>query len=170
MEEYPVIKETAVDLGAGNLRDAKYLLQQGFKRVIAVDRSQLSRDYVVPGVVLETQAIEQYVPDPQSFDLAVSCFTLFFVSSWEVHKVFDRVYQGLRPGGIFACNVLGELDDWVTCGHPVSHFTQSSVQRLRKDFTVLHEKEAKFLAEREAGQSSAKQKYWHQRIMVLRKE
>ena len=39
LKEYVHTREGALDLGAGNLRDSKFLKNQGLNRVVAVDLS-----------------------------------------------------------------------------------------------------------------------------------
>src|ERR1700733_10115327 len=70
----------AFDLGAGNMRDAKYLLKQGFCTVTAVDMSVGCLPYVTTNILFERIAIQDWKPLPRSFDFGISCNTFFYLS------------------------------------------------------------------------------------------
>lgn len=130
-------RQAALDLGAGNLRDSKYLLSKGFARVIAVDHLPDSREFLVDGIELHISAIECGEIAPEFYDLVICCNTFFFIDSCFVKRLFGDVLEGLRPGGIFACNVLGKEDDWVLAGNPVSSFIEEELLSLCNGFKVI---------------------------------
>jgi len=112
VERYATARDTALDLGAGNLRHTTFLLKNGFKKVIAVDeeiRGQSNKS----SIEIVTMRLQEFVPGQQSCSFVLCWATLFFLAQSEVPAIFDRVYAALKPGGIFVCNVLGEKDDWV---------------------------------------------------------
>ena len=104
-------RERALDLGAGGMADAKYLLSQGFKSVTAVDSSPDSAKYVVDGIDFRCMPAQHFRGDKNSYDLAISCSVLFHLGSKEeVLQVVRNTFSALRPGGVFFFNILG-LDD-----------------------------------------------------------
>jgi SAM-dependent methyltransferase len=121
----PNKRKVALDLGAGNLRDSKYLLAQGFETVIAVDTCEQSIDFVIPGIDLRIMPIQYFKGESESIDFAISCNTLFFLRSEEIKYIFKEVYKCLKVGGVFACNVLAPDDAWVKEG-------KSGVYALKK--------------------------------------
>lgn len=170
LKEYVHTREGALDLGAGNLRDSKFLIKQGFKRVVAVDFSQESYAFLTEGIELEICPIQIYEPEANTFDFAVSCNTLFFLTFRSVTEVFRNVFEGLRSGGVFACNVLGSEDDWGVCGGgpSVSSFTEETLRSLCKDFKILDIGESRNHAHVNTPEGLAN-KFWHQWSIVVQK-
>ncbi len=167
LEEYVQARGAALDLGAGNLRDSKFLRRAGFTRVVAVDRSETSLAYSTEGVELYIQPIQDYQAEPDAFDFVISCNTLFFLAEASVEKVFRNVLSGLRTGGVFACNVLGPEDDWVFQGVPVSFFLKRDIPRLCAGFEVIDVNSVHF--DQPSRTMGRPPKHWHQWCFVLRK-
>lgn len=157
-------RDASLDLGAGNLRDSKFLLQSGFKRVVAVDEDPVSYQFLVPGIEFHLEAIEDYVPKPGTFDLVVCCNTLFFLSVKGMEQVLGNAFTALRSGGILVCNMLGEKDEWVLGENPnVDYVTSRDVERLQQDWiqvipTIDYEED-----------NPTTQKHWHLWSFTLQK-
>lgn len=164
LKDYVRGRSAALDLGAGNLRDSKFLLNAGFKRVVAVDKSEESRFFSTPKIELHIMAIEDYEPPADTFNFVFSCNTLFFVRTSQMKRLFERVLKGLRRGGVFACNLLEEKDEWVTEGAPVSGFSETSLAFLCDGFEVIATREVEY-----EDDHFTPPKFWHQRIVALRK-
>lgn len=160
-------RRAALDLGAGNLRDSKYLKRMGFTRVVAVDSSEESLAFSTEGVELCIQPIETYEAEADAFDFVISCNTLFFLPKTSVEEVFENVLHGLHSGGVFACNVLGPEDDWVSQGAPVSSFQESDIVRLYGNFEVINANPVHF--DQLSSTPGRPSKHWHQWCLVLRK-
>ena len=154
LEKYVIGRSAVLDLGAGNLRDTKFLLNFGFECIVGVDKSNESQNYLVPGIELHILPIEQYQISSNSFNLIVSCNTLFFIDASEIKLIFERVFQGLRRDGIFVCNVLGEEDEWVVEGRSVSCFTKTMLLSLCADFQVLNISDVNY-------HTLTRPKHWH---------
>lgn len=167
LEEYVQARGAALDLGAGNLRDSKFLRYAGFARVVAVDHSETSLAFSVEGVELRIQPIQDYEAEAEAFDFVISCNTLFFLSETSVEEVFRSVFSSLRTGGVFACNVLGSEDDWVLQGAPVSSFEESDIARLCEGFEVIDANPVHF--DQSSPTMGRPPKHWHQWCLVLRK-
>ncbi len=104
--------EAALDLGAGDLYDAEYLLKSGFKKVVAVDK-RMPRDgdlnrKQISGVEFVNVEIEKYGFPDSEFDLIISFWALHLLSKRDVSICLSRVLNSLKIGGVFACNLLGE--------------------------------------------------------------
>ena len=119
LKDFVVSRSVALDLGAGNLRDSRFMLGQGFSRVVAVDSSKESLAFKTDNIELYIMPIETFRPEMDVFDFASCCNTLFFLTPEQIVEVIQNVKKGLRSGGIFVCNVLGKEDDWVLDGRPV---------------------------------------------------
>ncbi len=167
LEEYVQARGAALDLGAGNLRDSKFLRYAGFARVVAVDHSEASLAFSAEGIELHIHPIQDYVAEPDAFDFVISCNTLFFLPEASVEEVFRSVFSGLRTGGVFACNVLGPEDDWVLQGVPVSSFDESDIARLCEGFEVIDANPVHF--DQPSPRMGHPSKHWHQWCLVLKK-
>ncbi len=167
LEQYVEKRGAALDLGAGNLRDSRFLKRRGFARVVAVDYSDESLAFSTDGVELHIRSIQAYEVKANTFDFVISCNTLFFLPGALVEEVFESVLSGLRSGGVFACNVLGPEDDWVLRGAPVSFFRESDILRLCRGFEVIDANPMHF--DQASSVAGRPPKHWHQWCLVLRK-
>lgn len=162
-------RSAALDLGAGNFRDSKYLLAQGFGRVVAVDSSDESLPFWTPEIEFYQQSIETFEPPRNVFDFACACNVFFFLFEADVVRTVRKVREALHPGGVFVFNVLGPKDDWVTQGSAKSWFSRESVKGLCEGFQTL------LLNEIDAPNGAVNRngvlvpKYWHTFRLILRK-
>mgnify|MGYP007071074251 CR=1 FL=1 len=60
LEDYVTRREACLDLGAGNLRDSRWLQSQGFTKLVAVDSCEESRAFLTEGIELHIAPIETY--------------------------------------------------------------------------------------------------------------
>ena len=169
MQDYVTQREASLDLGAGNLRDSRWLQSKGFTKLVAVDSCEESSAFVTEGIELHISPIEIFVPERDSFDFAFSCNTLFFLTPSQVADVFKNVLGGLRSGGVFACNVLGEEDDWVVQGRKVSSFTEDTLTAFATGFEVLGVGESKNQSQALDNLGMLVGKFWHQMSIAVRK-
>lgn len=168
LKNYVTGRRASLDLGAGNLRDSKFLLSKGFARVVAVDQSEDSLAFSVPGVELHIAPIQTWKPEEGSFDFAFSCNTLFFLSREQTVNVFQNVLNGLRSGGIFACNVLGEKDSLIRPGWSCV-FTVERLISICEGFEVLGLGEFITLGSSLGLDGSSGPRTVHQRAVILKK-
>lgn len=107
---------TAVDLGAGTLRDSIFLLGSGFQKVVAVDASpnieELGKQLDEPRLEIVHSAIEDIDFQRYNPDLIISMWTLFFIQKKLLHDIFQKINQSLKSDGIFIFTLLGENDSW----------------------------------------------------------
>ncbi len=131
-EDFSPDKEAAaLDLGAGNLRNADYCLQYGFKEVVAVDDEPQCQQFAKPGITFCIEPIQQHQIPTDRYSLVLGCNTLFFLPPEDLESLFPRIFEGLKRGGIFFFNLLGEDDDWVNFNaHPAGVQVYSSSQAL----------------------------------------
>ncbi len=100
--EYVGVRDAALDLGCGNMRDSLHMQKSGFKRVVAVDME-------VPPAMLESiefhqSRIEDYEPARGAYNLVACCNTLFYVKKQDVPVILMRIHGGLANEGIFFGN------------------------------------------------------------------
>jgi SAM-dependent methyltransferase len=137
LENFPELKRgSALDLGAGNMRDAKYLLNSGFRRVTAIDISPDSLPHVRRGIEFIQGDMRNYQPETRTFDLVIACNSLFYLTKEEVRQLFVTLYQSLQPEGLFAFNVLGP-DDPLTQNPGTSFFTRHEIFNFADGFAYF---------------------------------
>lgn len=163
---YAPTRVAALDLGAGNLRDAKFLRHAGFERVVAVDCSPQVLGFDPDGVEVCISLIEEYQIEEQAYDLIIACNALFWIDKDDLSALFRSILRGLKKGGIFACNLIGADDDWVRAGRNVTWVTKSDILRLAEGFKVLGVGDVHFDQTSHDGRSS---KNWHTWSVGLRK-
>lgn len=133
VEKHEIPRRKALDLGAGNLRDSKYLLSAGFERITAVDIEPPPQK--AEGVESVVMPLEAYVPPLATFDLVVCCNTLFFFSEAQAVRILTRAYNALTEEGLMVGNLLGEKDEWVTKGkHGVVGHTKERLDAMLSSF------------------------------------
>lgn len=159
--QYVKHKSAALDLGAGNLRDSKFLLARGFGRVVAVDTSEDSLPFSNQNIEFHQERIESFVPQALEFDLVCAFNILPFLSARDVALVFERVAASLKPGGVFVGNALGKDDQWVKEGKHVSSFTQESVCRLCRMLHLVFLSEAKCQGKVITPNGTSAPRFWH---------
>ncbi|MFA5889199.1 MAG: class I SAM-dependent methyltransferase [Candidatus Paceibacterota bacterium] len=169
LNDFVTRRSASLDLGAGNLRDSKFLLGQGFTKVVAVDSSKKSLAFLTEGIELHFAPIETFMPEKNTFDFVLSCNTLFYLTPEQIADIFQNVLVGLRSGGVFACNVLGKEDDWVVQGQQVSSFSEETLMALATGFDVLGTGEGKNRGQALDSLGVLGRKYWHQLSIVAQK-
>ena len=104
----PLDGRHVLDLGCGFGDFARYARQSGATAVTAVDLSQnmlaaaarLTED---KAITYRHSAIEDFVPDPDKYDLVVSSLALHYVADYPA--IVRAVFAALKPGGRFVFSV-----------------------------------------------------------------
>jgi tellurite methyltransferase len=160
--------QIALELGCGVGHSVAHLAEKGLK-VIAVDQEpealELTKKRLPAGaeVTLVKSQFQDLGLDAASLDLVVAGFSLFFLRDWEFGQVWKRVVAALKPGGIFAGQLLGDHDDWVERGYTVH--SRAEAETLLTGFDVLYFEEA----ERDGETTLGEPKHWHVFHLVARK-
>lgn len=97
-----------LDLGCGFGDFARYARDRGVRSVTAIDVSEkmiseATRLTADDNIIYLHRSIEDYSPEPESFDLAVSSMALHYISDYAA--VAKRVFAGLASGGKFIFSV-----------------------------------------------------------------
>lgn len=142
----------ALDLGAGNLRDSTFLLSQGFESVTAVDWMPMPEP--PEGVVTRREKLQDYVPLPNTYDFACCVNVLFFLKPDETARTIARTYNGLKDGGIFVLNLLGDLDEWVVHRKSGTYgYSFKEIEALFSGLDVIASRHARFKGRTALGSS-----------------
>ena len=153
-------KDEALDLGAGALNDSKYLLEQGFKHVTAVDKENLAEnlmgDLPKDQLSYSISSFEDFNFPEDTFDLINAQFSLPFIQPSEFQRVFSSMKQSLKPAGIFVGQLFGVNDDW-SKNPNMSFHTREQVGQLLAGMEVVELKEE----EKDEKPVVGKLKHWH---------
>lgn len=105
----PSLRDKSIlDLGCGFGSFETFALEQGAANVLAIDISEkmlaLARERVRDERVnFICQALEDFVPENGSYDLAISSLCLHYLQ--EVEVPFRRIASALKPGGQFIFSI-----------------------------------------------------------------
>lgn len=99
---------SALDIACGNGRNSIFLAEKGFK-VDAVDISDIALNRIDhPDVNTICKDLDQWSPDPQSYDLIVN---IRFLD----RRLFPGIIQGLKPGGLLIFESFSGNEDDPYC-------------------------------------------------------
>ncbi|MFF1819106.1 class I SAM-dependent methyltransferase [Kribbella sp. NPDC058245] len=157
---------TAVDLGCGAGNEVLDLLQRGWQ-VHAVDSSTAAlaeverRTAGLPGLTLEHS--ELWSAEPPAADYVYAGFSLFFAPPERFAKVWAVVTRAVRPGGLFAGQLLGPRDSWASEPGLTVH-SEAEVRELLTGWDVLQLKSVEL-----DGRAMSGPKHWHRFDIVARR-
>lgn len=165
-------KDFALDLGAGNLRDTKFLLDQGFN-VTAIDTSSVSASIAEqlnnPLLTMFPKAIREYDFPDNHFSLVNIQGTIFHFHKDRFKIVLNNIKKTLKQGGVFCVDFIGEKDDWNTSDRTNIILTKEKLDILQEDFEIksLHDyekdetQETADLKAKYKNDETYKPKHWH---------
>lgn len=156
----------AIDLGCGGGRGTLWLMERGM-HVVAVDASEVGLNYLRSALPSDSD-VELICSNFQdlkldTYDVAVACFTLFFLPPEDFGRFWPRVVQSIRPGGLFAGQFLGVNDSWKD--REFTLHEKGDVEGLLRDFQVLMLTEEENDGQTALGES----KHWHVFHVIARK-
>lgn len=158
----PDFKDKRVlDLGCGFGWHCEYAIEQGATYALGIDLSEKMLDEAYkrnssPLIEYKRMAIEDYVFEPETFDVVISSLAFHYMESFG--DVCDNVYRCLKPGGHFVFSVEHPVftaygtQDWCydekgnilhwpvdryfTEGKRQAHFLGSEVTKYHKTLTT----------------------------------
>jgi len=157
--EHAKNREVALDLGAVALNESKYLLNFGFKKVIAIDNEEnpdLISEINNNAFSFEKTTIEDYDFPNDCFDLINAQFVLPFVKKDKINKVIIGIKHSLKNDGIFVGQFFGIKDGWNNRAG-VCIYTEKEVKDFLSNLDVIY-----FQEEEKDGQTAMDgEKHWH---------
>jgi|CXWL01.1.fsa_nt_gi ubiquinone/menaquinone biosynthesis C-methylase UbiE len=161
--EHVVARESALDVGAGTLSDSKFLLSEGFERVVALDIEPFE---ALPDPRFEfiKSSFEEYEFPLETFDVINARFSFPFCNPQAFPRVWKRVTASLKKGGVFSGQLFGVKDEWAT-DVSMTFQTQDQLQKLLSDFDIIRNVEV----ERNSPTAEGHMKHWHFYALILRK-
>jgi trans-aconitate methyltransferase len=155
----------AVDVGCGDGVETQGLLAAGFA-VTAIDATAGSIELLrrlpeAGGRLTPVHATMQEAEIPPA-DLVYAGYALPFCPPDAFDGLWGRLRAALRPGGLLACDLFADRDEWVGTSD-MTFVTRDRVQDLVAGLDVrsLHEIE-------EEGQTFSGPKHWHTFQVVAR--
>lgn len=165
----PFVKERneALDLGAGALNDARYLVGEGFRHITAVDNKPLAQEVLLlfPEGSLDyvVTSFENFDFKKESYDLINAQYSLPFCSRDALEKVTADILASLKSGGVFTGNFFGVRDEW-NQGQPEMNFqTAESVKNLFVGCKIVSFNEE----ENDAKTALGEMKHWHKINIII---
>lgn len=138
--KYVKDKNEAIDIGAGSLRDTKFLLDQGFK-VTALDNSYLLPKQAegLPGnkLVLANCSFEDFNFPEDQYDFAVSMLSLFFIKPENFNTVFDKIKKSLKTNSILSVSFAGEKSTVANANNGTTH-KKEEIEGLLSDMEIIN--------------------------------
>jgi tellurite methyltransferase len=164
--EYIGNRDSAIDLGSGALNDSMFLLKEGFKKVVALDKELVGKEVADS---LPSDQFEYVISSLESFkfsttfDLINAQYSLPFINPEQFESVFQKIKLALKEGGIFVGQFFGDRDEWASDNEMTFH-TKEQATNLLSDFEIL------LLEEKENDRPTAAgvMKHWHVFDFIVR--
>lgn len=106
---FPELKgKTVLDLGCGYGWHCRYAVEQGAISVLGIDQSEkmleeARRRNAAEGITYRICNLLDYEYPAETYDLVISNLVLHYLS--DLDQVYRRVWQTLKPGGVFLFNI-----------------------------------------------------------------
>jgi tellurite methyltransferase len=160
-------KGKAIDIGAGALKDTRFLLNEGFE-VTAIDAEPALTHFSEHLNNEKLQSIvttyEDFVFPENTFDLASAIYALPFNPPDSYERVFSNIKHSLKKEGILCCQFFGTRDTWSTNSRMTFH-TEVQIRELLSNFEIVSLVED----EKDGTTTVGTLKHWHVFHVVARK-
>lgn len=161
-------KDKAIDIGAGSLKDSKYLLNEGFK-VTAIDSNpdikEIASSFDNEKLHAHNSSFEEFDFPENEYDIASAMFALPFIKPKKFDSVFLKIKNSVKSGGIFCGQFFGINDTWST--NPVMTFhTKEQILNLLEGFEIIKFEEV----EKNGVAIIGGMKHWHFFNVICRKK
>ena len=160
-------REKAIDIGAGGLKDTRFLLEHGFD-VTVVDSEEFVKELgdaiSSRKLHISISPLEKFAFPKDTFDLATGMFSLPFIRPQSFTAVFTQIKSSLRKGGIFCGQLFGPKDAFFGDQNMTFH-TKAEAESLLSDLEVLVFNEE----EKDSKTASGTLKHWHIFHFIVRK-
>jgi tellurite methyltransferase len=170
-EGLPETERSAVDMGCGEGRDTVEMLRRGW-RVFAFDGTAdgIARLQARPDLTPQMQS--RLTPAVMRFEnadfpaarLINAAYSLPFCPREAFSGLWQKILNGLLPGGRFSGQLFGDRDTWAVADR-VTFQTRAEAETLLAPLTVEHFVEE----ERDGTTANGSPKHWHVFHIVARK-
>lgn len=150
----------ALDLGAGALNDARFLMSKGFD-VLAVDSNSKANTGEVPFV----ESTFENFSFTEKYNLITAQYALPFTHPDSFSKVMQGISNSLETGGVFTGQFFGPRDEWF--GREGMTFnTENEVREFFSEYELLKFEEE----EKDKPTAAGPIKHWHVFHVIARKK
>lgn len=156
-------RDRVLDIGDGALKDARYLLGEGFD-VTVVDQNILPLTSTFKKLHCHAVAFDEFVFEKDAFDLATAMFALPFNPPESFDTVFTAIKDSLKSGGIFCGQFFGKRDGWSDRLEMTFH-TKEQVEQLFADMEIISLVEV----EKDSKTADGNPKHWHVFHVIAKK-
>lgn len=167
--EFVTNKDHALDLGAGALKDTKFLLFEGFKKITAVDQepavAEIAKKLEQNKIEFIQSSFEDFKFPDNEYDLVNAQFALPFTRPESFNRVFHDLKQSLKPGGIFTGQFFGNNDKWKGNRPELTFHTIEEAKALLEDMEIIEFKEF----EEDSHLANGTPKHWHVFHVIAKK-
>jgi len=150
--------ETALDIGAGSLRNTKFLLEKGF-RVTAIDTDPALAKYAkeVEGDLLTTSVCDvANFNFSSTYDIILAVNTLSFLAPPDFYTVLEKIKNNLSDEGVLCVTLFGNEDEW-SGNEEMTFLSRSEAEECVRDLHTLV-----FIEEKSEGATiEGEAKFWH---------
>jgi SAM-dependent methyltransferase len=159
----------ALDLGAGSLRDSRFLLSRGFTHVTAVDktavRDEILAEFPPENFSYHVSKFGEFDFKKNTYDLVNAQYSLHLIPSRIFSRVFASILGSIKPGGFFVGQLLGERDEWNDTESDWTFKTKEEIEILFSNFKIIDLEEKEYTDKTASGNS----KKWHQFNIIVQK-
>lgn len=118
----PLLGKTVLDLGCGYGWHCKFAAEEGAAQVLGIDLSEkmikeAKKRNTGNSIEYRVCGIEEYEYPQNMWDCVISNLALHYIE--HIEKIFQKVHETLKPGGIFIFNIehpvftAGVKQDWI---------------------------------------------------------
>ncbi len=171
---YVKSRGSALDLGPGALNESKYLLENGFQSVVAVNKDPLDTDPIAQARAssfpkdhfeYRVSSFDAFYFKPDTYDLVNAQYALPFNPPETFDRMFASLIASLKKDGIVTGQFFGPNDEWSNDAS-MTFVTREHAEKLLRDCKKIFFKEVKGADKLAVGG----QKYWHTFHFIARKK
>ena len=107
-------RDRALDLGAGAMSDARYMREQGFREIDAVDIEPVAAALAPEGITVHTMPFEEFSFPADAYDFINAQQALSFAGKEYIDDLAKKVRESLKCGGVFSGTFFGTRDWWAS--------------------------------------------------------
>jgi SAM-dependent methyltransferase len=168
VEALPVRSGRALDVGAGPLNDALFLVRAGLT-VDAVDSDPqtvaLASELATPGLTVIHADVRELELAAGAYALAVAIHVLPFLPRADIARVLSAIVGGLGGGGILCCTLLGPEDSWAATRPRMTFLSRPELDALLSGLEPIVLEERRY----DGADATDAPKRWHVFRCILRK-
>ena len=154
-------KDRAVDLGSGAFNDVKYLLSIGFNHITAVDLEPVAKteaaslpedrfDYII-------SSFRNFDFLSEGYDLVNAQYSLPFNNPEIFRTIIEKIYDSLKPSGIFTGQFFGIKDTWNDGRENMTFLNEAQARETLSRFKIIKFEEE----ENDKKPAVGANKHWH---------